>query len=66
MRDGEDAGEEPETQAFCTGFLSAPTLAFSIDSHQEDGDEGLDEGEGQRMKEKTNQHVATVREDLAG
>lgn len=56
------AGEEepwaeqgPRThQAICTGFLSAPNVAFRLDS----------EDEGEQDKKKTNRHMATVREDL--
>ena len=47
------AEQGPRThQAICTGFLSAPSVAFYLDSE--------DEGE----QDKKNRHMATVREDL--
>ena len=48
------AEEGPRThQAICTGFLSAPSVVFYLDSD--------DEGEQDKKK---NRHMATVREDL--
>lgn len=48
-----EQADNSSLEACCTGFLSAPTVLFYLDS-DEDGEQA----------NRNNRHVATVREDL--